>query len=68
MSTTIRGTANFPTFNCALSYYRTQDIGFNDVMRKVAWGEITIGEPDLKPGEKLILIDSNLRYAIASQS
>jgi hypothetical protein len=60
------GTAYFPTLAHAASYYRPY--GYNDlrgtVLRKVNAGEIHIGKPKLKPGQRLILIDNGTRYAI----
>lgn len=69
MSVTKIGTSHFPTFNAACEYYREYGESSRDVTRKVASGEIHIGPPlDLKPHQRLILIDNHLRYAIVSQS
>lgn len=69
MSTTIIGTSHFPTFDCAVEYYRAQDLTWEDVRDKVAAGEIHIGVPEhLKHGDKLILTDNHTRYAIVSRA
>lgn len=64
MSVTQIGTSHFPTFNAACEYYRTYGESSRDVMRKAASGEIHIGPPELHNGDRLILIDNHLRYAI----
>ena len=58
------GTAYFVSIVAARRYYR--DYGFNgeDVARKVSECEIYIGQPDLKAGEKLVLLDNGLRYGV----
>jgi hypothetical protein len=63
----IIGTNHFPDIKRAVDYYRSySDTPFLAVKRKYESGEIVIGKPDLKKGEKLILIDKNTRYAIKS--
>lgn len=67
----ITGTANFVNFTKACDYYRDQG---NDeltpaeletmVREKIEEGAIYLGKPDIPVGGKLLLIDSNCRYAI----
>lgn len=71
----IYGTNNFVSFTKACDYYRGQG---NDeltpaaleqlVREKIDGGEIEIGQPGMKPGETLHLIDDGTRYAIEVQS
>jgi hypothetical protein len=67
---TTTGTANFVSFTKACDYYRNQG---NDeltpaaleslVRAKIGDGEIEIGKPDLKVGDRLLVIDGGTRYA-----
>jgi hypothetical protein len=60
------GTAYFPTLAHAARYYHPYGYANvrETVLRKVHEGEIHIGAPQLKPGQRLILIDDGNRYAI----
>lgn len=62
----IVGTAWFVNKAAAIRYYREYE--FNNaesaVERKLAEGQIHIGQPPLKSGEALLLIDNGTRYAI----
>jgi hypothetical protein len=59
------GTSYFISRRTAVRYYKTHG-GFTkkDVNRKIEDGEIHIGQPPLKPGQRLVLIDRYTRYAI----
>ena len=60
------GTSHFVSLEAAIAYYLPYHypITREAVSRKVSEGEINIGPPVLKPGERLTLIDSNRRYKI----
>lgn len=63
----ITGTSYFPNLNAAQMYYRvtegvTYDIAGEIVQEKIKSGEIHIGKPPLKPGQKLFVRDN--RYFI----
>lgn len=62
----IVGTCHFVNRCAAIKYY--SDYHYDDVEstvnRKVEDGEIFIGRPLIKPGEKLVLLDDNTRYGI----
>lgn len=64
------GTSYFVSFNAAVRYYRPYEPGADlatsqhQVTHKVAAGEIHIGKPPIKPGQKLTIIDDGTRYAI----
>lgn len=60
------GTSHFLSFAAAMRYYRDYyDIDACIVVpQKIREGEITIGRPKVKVGEKLVLIDCGTRYAI----
>jgi hypothetical protein len=68
---TVNGTCHFVNFTKACDYYRDQG---NDeltpaqleklVREKIDEGEVVLGPPDLKPGQKMLLIDNNTRYGI----
>lgn len=60
------GTAHFVTLAHAVAYYRPYGFDRSDVQRKLAEGEIFIGPPVLKAGERLVLTDNGQRYAIES--
>ena len=69
--TTRYGTSHFVSFTKACDYYKGQ--GFDEltpaalereIRAKIADGEITIGKPDLEPGDRLLLVDDGTRYAI----
>ena len=63
------GTSWFITYHAAIRYYR--DYGYTDVVsavnRKLAEGEIHIGEPPIKSGQYRVLIDDRTRYAIVGK-
>ena len=60
------GTNYFVSLAAAVAYYA--DYHFEDaavtVECKLKAGEIRIGEPRIKPGERLVKIDSGRRWAI----
>lgn len=60
------GTSYFVSRSAAERYYKPY--GYVDVVeavtRKLAEGEIHIGKPELKPGQKLVTVDDGTRYAI----
>ena len=60
------GTCHFVTFESAIRYYAAYcPQGTRAYVRKkVNEGEIAIGAPRLKPGQRLIFIDDATRYAI----
>jgi hypothetical protein len=63
---TITGTSYFPSIDAAADYYK--DYHYTStraaVMRKITDGEIHIGKPTLKQGQRLVLVDNGLRYGI----
>ena len=61
---TIWGTSYFRSFADAVAYYKRIGYSPADITKKVEAGEIHIGKPDLNPGEKLVLIRDEGRYAI----
>lgn len=60
------GTSYFVSEKAAIRYYRPY--GYRNaaetVRRKLAEGEIHIGKPQLKAGERLVIVDNGTRYAI----
>lgn len=62
----IIGTSYFVSMAKAAQYYRDYegDDGYAAAQRKVREGSIHIGKPDLKPGQRLLIIDNGTRYAI----
>lgn len=64
----ITGTCHFPSFLDAVLYYKPQEGGMVNaekaVKSKLKEKSIKLGEPDLKPGEKLCVMDG--RYHIES--
>jgi len=60
------GTSYFVSKTKAIRYYRDYEgeQAKRAVERKIEAGEIHIGKPDLKPGQRLSIIDSGTRYAI----
>lgn len=58
------GTSYFPSIEHAQRYYKPYGFDAAAVDRKLAEGEIHIGEPPLKAGQSLYLIDNFTRYAI----
>ena len=69
---TINGTSNFVSLPKACDYYRDQHDDLTPaalerlVKQKIEDGEIAIGQPTLKDGETLRVIDNGTRYAIQS--
>lgn len=62
------GTSHFVNKPAAVRYYRNYEYpnAVKAVERKIAEGEIHIGQPTLKPGETLNVIDNGTRYQITS--
>lgn len=58
------GTNHFVSKYHATKYYTEQGIDVEGVEQKIREGEIKLGMPAIKPGEKIVLIDRNTRYAI----
>lgn len=60
------GTSYFKTIRAAEDYYRPYGYAnlAQAVHEKIKDGEIHIGQPNLKPGQRLVLIDGGTRYAI----
>ena len=56
----ITGTSYFPSLNDTYIYYAGLDI--ENIPYKIKMGEIHIGKPPLKPGQKLFIRDN--RYFI----
>lgn len=67
----ILGTSYFPTKESAKRYYKDYFVSRADleseVCRKISEGEISIGLPECKTNEQVILIDGRTRYAIVSE-
>jgi hypothetical protein len=67
------GTSYFVSHAAAVRYYREYEPGMTRehvrriVDHKVADGSIHIGKPELKPHQKLSLIDNGTRYAITEE-
>lgn len=64
------GTSHFLSRTAAMRYY--SGYGYDDlgatVDRKLADGEIHIGKPEIKSGERLSLIDGFTRWAITGSA
>ena len=60
------GTSYFVTLDAAVQYYRDYHYPSTvaAVIRKLADGEIHLGRPNLKQGERLITLDGGTRYGI----
>ena len=64
------GTSHFVSVRAANLYYLHFGYNSSDVLKKITEGEIHIGKPDLKSGQRLEIIDSATgrrwdgRYAI----
>lgn len=64
------GTSHFVSFTKACDYYRDYDPSLTPaelerrVRTKIDEGEIHLGKPALKTGERLLVIDGGARYAI----
>lgn len=61
------GTSHFVTFESACRYYAVYGYTIADVRQLVNTGEIHIGAPHIKPGERLVFVDNATRYAITTQ-
>lgn len=59
----IIGTAHFETVHAANRYY-----GKREAQRKINEGEIYIGKPELKQGEKLLIDKKERRYKIEAEN
>lgn len=55
------GTNHFVSRETAVRYYKTTR---RDILEKIRAGEIKIGRPTEKPGQRVLIIDGGLRYAI----
>lgn len=65
MSDMINGTHHFIDYKAAITYYRTFEENPREVVRcKLNNGEIKLGPPPVKSGERLITIDDGNRYAV----
>jgi hypothetical protein len=64
------GTAHFLSYAAAVRYHRAQhgDNACIVVPQKLRAGEIHIGRPIIKNGERLQLIDDGTRWAIESST
>ena len=60
------GTSHFISYTSARNYYSKQGESREAVDRKIEEKLITIGKPDLKPGERLIVNFEEGRYFIES--
>ena len=66
----ITGTSHFVSTHSAIEYYRPYEPNMNDwellalIVSKLSAGEISIGKPELKPGQTLSVIKGEGRYAI----
>lgn len=58
------GTSHFTSIRGAQAYYVPYGCKLLDVMTKIRSGEIHIGKPELKAGQRLEIIDNGTRYAI----
>ena len=58
------GTAHFVDWQAAVRYYAPYGYDRAAVRRKIEEGEIHLGRPPLKEGERLTIIDEGTRYAI----
>lgn len=65
-NTIICGTCHFINLTAAIRYYADYGYSQQDVNRKLLAGDIRIGHPELKPGERLLLDRAEGRYKIES--
>ena len=63
---TFVGTCHFVSRAGALRYYASQEHDKASVDQKLKDGSIKIGCPKLNPGEKLVIIADEQRYAIGT--
>ena len=60
------GTSHFVSFDTAVRHYTAYQYPNTReaVSEKIASGEISIGRPAAKPGERVVIVDTGTRYAI----
>lgn len=58
------GTSHFVNRVLAYRYFSAQNETKLSVDTKIRDGEIRIGKPTLKDGERLVIVDNGCRYAI----
>lgn len=64
----ITGTSHFKDRDTAIRYYSDYEVDpVSAVNLKLAEGEISLGEPALKAGQKLILLDDGTRYGVVEE-
>jgi len=63
----ITGTSNFYDKEGAVFYYRAYGFSESDVKGKIARGEICIGRPIAKDGERVFLNTKEMRYFIETR-
>ena len=65
----LTGTSHFVSFKTAMKHYKAYH--FPDtketVQQMIDSGEISVGKPSVKVGEKVVMIDSGTRYGIISK-
>ena len=61
------GTSHFVTREAAIRYFSAQCYTRLSIDEKFKTGEIKVGKPELKAGEKLFIIKSEGRYQIESE-
>ena len=52
------GTSHFASKRAAIRYYQPYGFDAPEIDRKIAENEINIGKPALKPGQRLVEIDT----------
>jgi hypothetical protein len=67
MSKTRWGTGYFTSKAAAVAYFAAQNIDREGVEEKLRKGEIKIGFPPLKDGQRAVVIDEGKRYAIEEE-
>jgi len=60
----ITGTHYFLSFLSAVRYYKPYGFDEADIQGKLNAGEIKIGNPPIRQGQKLVMIDRATRWAI----
>lgn len=62
------GTSHFVSMDKAIEYYNPYAASYADVVklveRQLAEGEIHLGLPEVKAGQRVVVIDEGTRYAI----
>ncbi len=61
------GTSHFVSLPAAVRDYADYGSDRAQVEQKIAEGQIHIGPPAVKPGERLITIDAGSRYALVTK-